>query len=63
MRTTSLWAPCSGGCGSGEEEISDEAEPQRKAGGLEDQTSAVWFWGEELWLEALGLEERGLREL
>ena len=24
----------------------------------EDQTSAVWFWGEELWLEALGLEER-----
>ena len=35
------------------------AEPQRKAGGLEDQTSAVWFWGEELWLEALGLEERG----
>ena len=34
------------------------AEPQRKAGGLEDQTSTVWFWGEELWLEALGLEER-----
>ena len=35
-----------------------QAEPQRKAGGFEDQTSAVWFWGEELWLEALGLEER-----
>ena len=34
--------------------------PDRKAGGAEELTQRVWFWGEELWLEAIDGGDEGL---